>query len=171
MRQPTEEWRAVPGWEGAYEVSSLGRVRSLTRTIATERGSRTYKGRMLSPGLVGWGYRSVRLRADGRVDQKRVHQLVAAAFVGPCPEGFQVHHKDGNKENNQATNLEYVTPSENSTNAQSSLNRRRRLSDADIREIRALRGVATYHEIANRFGIGLATAWRIANGETWRSVE
>jgi hypothetical protein len=101
-----EEWRGVPGYP-SYRVSSLGRVVSL----------RPWRGlpvpRELAAGISGPGYRMVYLTAGGRGRHLYVHQLVAAAFHGPRPEGMEVRHLDGNRLNNAASNLSYGTTSQN----------------------------------------------------------
>lgn len=99
----TEIWRAVPGFTG-YEVSSTGRVRSYKRSAA---------GRLISLLPDGRGYMRVRLGDGTRMVARRVHQLVAEAFIGPRPEGREVRHLDGNGMNNIPSNLEYATAAVN----------------------------------------------------------
>ena len=100
----SEIWKPVPGHVG-YEVSSLGRVRSVDRYIAMRK-----KGRVLSPGRSSNGYLSVILA--GRAS-RTVHSLVAEAFIGPRPVGREVCHVDGDRGNAKAVNLRYGTPKEN----------------------------------------------------------
>jgi hypothetical protein len=109
-----EQWRAVVGYEGLYEVSDQGRVRSLTRTCwdATGTKARTRKGQYLKPGA-SRGYLSVRLCRNGSIQTLTVHSLVAAAFIGPRPEGMQVCHWNGNGGDNRLANLRYDSPSSN----------------------------------------------------------
>lgn len=114
MHQPThtppEEWRPVIGYEGAYEVSNHGRVRSLDRIITTKAGVRKRtKGRLLKPGLQRRGHLSVIVGGDA----KRVHRLVLEAFVGPAPKGHECCHSDGNPANNHLSNLRWGSQSEN----------------------------------------------------------
>lgn len=102
----SEEWRPVEGWP--YEVSSLGRVRNVVAR------SPTRVGRILRGNVDAGGYHNVRLSDAPRDRIYKVHRLVAAAFVGPQPTPLhEVNHIDGDKKNNQATNLEWVTRSEN----------------------------------------------------------
>lgn len=105
-----ERWRAIPGWEGLYEVSDLGRVRSLDH-----QGRRQFhRGRILKELVVTrTGYRGVGLHRDGSVEQAYVHELVLRAFVGPRPEGFQTRHLNGQNTDNRLANLKYGTPVEN----------------------------------------------------------
>ena len=118
-----EEWRPVVGWEGYYEVSSRGRIGSLERIVHRTRGmDYVHPGRILKPGTCwphgrkGPGYMFVNLSADGRQKVRRVHQLVAEAFLGVAPTeppGQQVRHLDGTSLNNTSTNLAWGTQSDN----------------------------------------------------------
>ena len=104
----TEEWRPIEGYEGLYEVSSYGRVRSLDRYVKTCYGSyRLYKGKVLSPGKKSDGYLLINLSCNGKYNTIRVHRLVAQAFL-PNPDNLpEVNHKDENKTNNSVENLEW----------------------------------------------------------------
>lgn len=104
----TEEWRDIPDYEGFYQVSSLGRVRS----SSNERGL-SKVGRLLRPGISADGYPRVVLSKCSKKTSCRVHRLVALTFSGPAPKGYQVDHVDGNKTNARSSNLEYVTHAEN----------------------------------------------------------
>lgn len=109
-----EEWRPVKGYEGLYEVSDMGRVRSLDRiVIASTPESPWYKrvspGRILSGGENGFGYRFVYLGKNGVISRHYIHRLVAAAFI-PNPNNYPIiNHKDENRSNNCADNLEWCT--------------------------------------------------------------
>ena len=111
MTKSIEEWRPVVGHEGAYEVSSLGRIRSLPREVpAGQRGgTRLISGRVLVTSIGRNGYRQVTLRKRTHM----VHTLVARSFIGERPEGYEVCHNDGDSDNNAATNLRYDTVSAN----------------------------------------------------------
>lgn len=98
-------WKPVTDWEGLYEVSDDGRVRSLPR--------RNTKGRELRFGTTHNGYLTVTFSANGRREARTVHRVVADAFLGPLPEGLHRAHCDGDKTNNAVSNIRYVTPSEN----------------------------------------------------------
>ena len=100
----TEEWRSIEGYEGQYEVSSYGRVRSLDMYVKSCYGSyRLRKGKILSPGIRPDGYLVVSLKYK----MFRVHRLVAQAFI-PNPDNLpQVNHKDEDKSNNRVDNLEW----------------------------------------------------------------
>lgn len=117
--QPTQErWLPVPGWEGFYEVSDLGRVRSIDRVIIRSNGHRVpLKGVVLSPESSSTRYLAVHLSGGGRHTVKRVHVLVAAAFIGPRPAGLLICHNDDDGHNNRAANLRYDTNRNNMLDA------------------------------------------------------
>jgi hypothetical protein len=101
----TEQWKPIPGFEGVYEVSDLGNVRSLARTNA--QGKR-YKGKLLRVATVPrTKVRQVVLFKDGVRHSSTVHKLVLTTFVGPAPEGQEVVHLDGDSSNNALTNLKW----------------------------------------------------------------
>ena len=109
-----EIWKDVVGYEGYYQVSNLGRVRSLDRIASN---GRKIKGKILSTKVnTPPYYPRVSLSVNGKMKLVQVHRLVAQAFVyNPDPEHkTQVGHKDESRTNNRADNLEWVTPKENS---------------------------------------------------------
>lgn len=111
-----EKWLPVPNYEGIYEVSSLGRVKSLARTV--KHGNGGYKevpDRILKAHPDGKGYLGVDLHKGSKASRKRfrVHSLVAQVFIGSRPEGLDVCHNDGDKHNNWVENLRYDTRKEN----------------------------------------------------------
>lgn len=112
----TESWKSVVGYEGIYEVSDQGRVKSLARTV--KHGNGGYKevpDRILKAHPDRKGYLGVSLHKGSKASRKRftVHSLVARAFIGPRPEGLDVCHNDGDKQNNWVENLRYDTRKEN----------------------------------------------------------
>ncbi|MFE2997947.1 NUMOD4 domain-containing protein [Nocardia sp. NPDC059246] len=113
----TEEWIDIDDWNGLYQVSDLGRVRSLSRKVPQKRwhndGKRTIRTRILKPGS-SRGYPQVVLQRDGRRVRYRIHRLVAGTFLADSYfEGAIVCHNDGDKTNNVVGNLRWDTPSEN----------------------------------------------------------
>lgn len=113
MVNVAEEWRTVIGRDG-YEVSSYGRVRSVARVIWRRGAPAKLKGKLLSQHKQNSGYLMVHL---GFGYQKLTHRLVAEAWLGTPPGGTDVNHIDGNKTNNRADNLEYVTRKQNMKHA------------------------------------------------------
>lgn len=110
----TERWLPIPGHEGRYEVSDLGRVRSLAQTT---RDGRRLKPRLLSGRPQTSGHLAALLTTDGVSRNALVHRLVLFAFVGPPPPGMHALHSDGDPANNRLSNLRWGTPSENSLDA------------------------------------------------------
>jgi hypothetical protein len=181
----TEEWRPVVGWEGFYEVSNLGQVRSLDRWVRSKSNSlRFRKGiilRQKDPGRhkkrKQLPYLLIHLRALPRSEHRSVHSLVIKAFVGPRPPGMVCNHMDGNPQNNHATNLEWVTPSENLQHAVrlgKQMGRRGEkhhatsLTETDIYHIRLLlRAGSMQQDLALMFGVSDGTISNIAHKKTW----
>ena len=109
-----ENWKPIKGYEGIYEVSDLGRVRSLDRQVDNGHGStRIAKGRIMKPHKHYNGYCSIGLSNDAIVTHVLIHRLVALAFVSGYHEGMEVNHIDENKQNNRADNLEWISRKEN----------------------------------------------------------
>lgn len=175
-----ECWKAVPDYEGIYEISDRGRVRSLDRI-----GFRgwSFKGKVLSPIPHSGGYLCVGLWVDGKGKSCYIHRLVALVFLGPCPEGMQVHHHDGQKTNNNLANLHYVTPAENIRHAfnagliepppppylRGEDHGQSKLTETDIREIRQTyeSGEITQRQLAAQYGVDESNISLIVNHESW----
>jgi hypothetical protein len=102
-------WRAIPGWEGLYEASDDGQVRSVERIT----GGYRRRGVLICGSLVKGGYRQICLSREGGRQYLLVHRLVALTFIGPCPDGLQACHNDGDSSNNAVRNLRYDTASAN----------------------------------------------------------
>ena len=106
------------GFEGLYEVSDRGRVRSVDRILQRGEHPISLKGRPLLGTISKRGYSVVSLRRPGQIQAKRyVHQLVALAFLKRKDGDTEVNHLDGNKQNNGVTNLEWCTHEENMAHA------------------------------------------------------
>lgn len=111
----TERWLPLFEWEGFYEISNLGRVRSITRTVPSiNTGQRRFQGKILRQGTnPRHGYRFVNLCRDRTQQSVRVARLVLETFVGPCPLGMEALHWDDDKSNNHLSNLRWGTRSQN----------------------------------------------------------
>ena len=105
-----EQWKPIPEWEGLYEASNLGRVKSLDHVAAN---GCTYRGKILTPSTTSKGYQVVQLWDAPRKNTARVHRLVIAAFIGPIPDGLLVRHMNDNPADNRLTNLKLGTPQDN----------------------------------------------------------
>jgi phage-related protein len=109
-----EIWKDVKGYEGLYQVSDLGRVRSLERKIVNRNGKHLLnKERILSQCPDTGGYLLVHFSANGFRGCKKVHNLVAEVFLGEKEDGYEVNHKNGINTDNRYLNLEYATHQEN----------------------------------------------------------
>lgn len=108
-------WRELPDFEGAYEVSDLGEVRSIDRWIDHPVNGHTFRqGRVLKQTTCSrQGYKKVNLSFEGVRSRWLVHVLVMRAFVGPRPTGFHTCHNNGDPADNRLVNLRYDTPSSN----------------------------------------------------------
>jgi len=113
-RRDAEKWADVAGYSGSYQVSSLGRVRSVERVDSD--GNRR-RGQHMIPYRKANGYVAVTLWSCGKGKERYVHRLVAAAFIDNPNDLPQVNHKDGDTANNAVENLEWVTNAENQTHA------------------------------------------------------
>lgn len=99
----SEIWKWISGYEGRYQISNKGRLKSFLRNKDGEIRSQKNQ--------YGW-YFTVNLKSeDGRIKTDKIHLIVAREFIGEIPKGYHVHHKDGNKQNNNVDNLEIIHPS------------------------------------------------------------
>lgn len=162
----TEEWRPIPGWEGCYSASTLGRLMNV----------RTGHIMSCQPNVKVHGYCSAMLyRGNGERKSYRVHRLIAMTFI-PNPEGkSEINHIDSNRGNNVVTNLEWATPKENRQHAvargtscaKTNPNFRFKLSLADVEAIKAKRANgASYLSLAKEYGVYDSHIARIISGRT-----
>ena len=113
-----EVWRPVVGYEGLYEVSSFGRIRSLERRARTANGYRKVPGKIMSPRPHHAGYVCMQFCVGHKRSYKTYHRVVAEAFI-PNPEGLpEINHKNGDKKDNRPENLEWCTRRQNIEHAQ-----------------------------------------------------
>lgn len=108
-----EEWRAVPEFEGYYEASTLGRVRSVKRVVKSERMTQCFSGRVLSAVVSNKGYPMVSMWRDGKRLTATVHKIVLLTFRGPRPPGAIIRHLNGDALDSRLENLAYGTPRQN----------------------------------------------------------
>ena len=182
---PEEQWRAIRGFEGRYEVSDQGRVRSLDRIVEVFRygkiHAKKYRGRVLKQVPNHRGYCTVQLGVNPGHNNWRVHHLVMAAFVGPMPDGLQVNHKNGIKTDNCPSNLEYVTCAENIRHARAKglaltpnwtgeNNPDAVLTEHLVRIIRQTPADVSTAELSRRIGKNGTTVWAARVGKTWKHV-
>lgn len=109
-----ETWKDIPGYEGYYQVSDLGRVKSLERLITYRDGrKRRYPSIIINDRDKNGFTRVTTLKKDNKGKTFTVNHLVMLAFVGKPPAGYEICHNDGNYQNNKLDNLRYDTRSEN----------------------------------------------------------
>lgn len=163
----TESWKDVPGYEGVYRVSSLGRVVSL----------HSKHQRILVPVLRNNGYLHVKLCGPAGKKQVSIHCLVAGVFIGPRPLGLDVSHINGDKSDNRYTNLLYESHSDNCSRRRShgtaytpkgELHHAAKLSVDKVGEIFRLRSNgASQKKIAKIFGVTQSNISRVLSGALW----
>ena len=172
-----ELWLAVKGFEGLYEVSDLGRVRSLDRTTKTRGdGKRISKGRVLKFKTDKYGYYCVCLRKNLKNHHKTVHRLIAEVFVENKENKPQVNHIDGNKLNNHYSNLEWCTTQENTEHAKvnglicsGTRCHKAKLNWNIVNEIRRnYEGTKTYKDLGIEYGVSPQTIRSLILGKTWK---
>lgn len=166
----TEEWRPVVGYEGLYEVSDWGRVRTIRRRRGRE---------FLMPRQTARGYFRAHLTdANGKESTQRIHRLVLLAFVGPCPEGHECSHLDGCRTNNRLSNLAWETVLQNharklehGTQAKGERIKSSKLTAAQVQDIRArVAARETHASVAKRYGLHVNYIWRLITNQRWRHV-
>lgn len=170
-----EKWRPVVGFEGEYDVSNLGRVRSLPRVIVRRDGVRLkVKGRMLAPRLAKCGgYHRVGLVGES---EDYIHRLVLEAFVGPCPPDHSCCHDNGDPTDNHLSNLRWGTQGDNESDKvrHGRSNRGERCSMAKLTASQAryaLEANAPAHDVARLLSVTDETIRRIRRGETWKDLK
>ena len=176
-----EEWRPIEGYEGFYEVSNLGQVRSLDRVVEDSRGERKLKGKLLKQLQKNAGYYGVGLWKEGKIKQAKVHRLVAIAFLGQPPEGHVVCHGPKGSQCNEITNLSWGTMKQNlgpDRVRDGTDNRGEKSSNAKLnsRQVRVIRRLIesksmTQEEIGNIFGVTEATIRDIKTRRRWGHLE
>ena len=180
-----EVWKDVKGYEGYYQVSNLGNVRSLDRIILCKNGSERFTvGKSLKPQMDYQGYLRVGLNFCGKFKTHRVHRLVALNFLDEKENKDQVNHVNGVKNDNRVTNLEWVTGSENIKHAiktglikdtfiknsnKGNLNPNSKLDEEDVKLIRQLRKDGyKLKELSDIFKVSVVHLSRICNYKYWK---
>ena len=178
----TEVWKDIPDFEGSYQVSNMGRVRSVDSVVTFSDGRvRKYKGKVLKPYINNTGYEQVMLYDDNGYNLKRVHRLLLETFKPHINmNDLDVNHIDGNKLNNHLTNLEWLTRRDNILHACDIglINNRGEdspnaiLSNADVLEIlQRLDTGELQKDIGLDYGVSNKYISQINRGVRWRAVK
>jgi hypothetical protein len=159
-----ETWKSI--FDGYYEVSDLGKVRR------AKPGPHTRVGKLVKIGYKSSPYGMVVLSANCRRKTCYVHILVARAFLGPCPRGKEVNHRDGKKKNCRLGNLEYLTRRQNVQHAiKLGLTVPVcKLSEKEVGQIRAeyTPRIVTQRMLAERFKVSESAIWFVLHRWTWK---
>ena len=165
-----EQWKEVPGYNGRYWVSDVGRIKSFA----------TGKERMLNPRPADDSYLKVTFTVHNKQKTFLLHRIVLSAFAGPCPEGYEGNHKDGNHLNNTVDNLEWISPLENARHAWKNgfMNPPRgenhgmaKLSESQALEIKQLLKQGVPHrKLAKMFNVHKSCITHISIGTTWTHI-
>lgn len=176
----TERWLPVPGWEGLYDVSDMGRVKSLARKVL-----RRYHGWQAVPECIlkgrvdKSGYLYVALSRPGRTFTVKVHRLVLLAFHGTSAQALSGDHINGDRLDNRAANLRFCTPAENSANmrrlgrqARGEKNSHAKLTADDVIEIRSRYSAGNISQptLARLYGVTHPTIGFIVRRRAWKHV-
>lgn len=169
-----EKWLPVPGYEGKYEISNYGRVKSLSRKLH----NRTTKTIIMRPHVCQDGRKTVALSKDGRYLHIAIARLVAWAFIGPQQDGLFVCHNNGNPSDDRPENLRYDTPAGNGLDKQIHGTQRRGetiswavITESDIPKIFELSYQMNYAQIGRMYNVTASNIQRILRRETWKHVE
>lgn len=164
-----EIWKDIKNYENLYQVSSLGQVRSLPRTTTTGRILKQNKSRF---------YKTVCLSKENKFESVSVHRLVAKHFIENPENKAYVNHIDGNKFNNEASNLEWTTPSENKLHAvkngftstpKGEKHWASKVTEKQVIEIRQQRN-KPLKVLADKYKVSVQTVSDIINRKKWKHI-
>jgi hypothetical protein len=176
-----EQWKKVAGFEEFYEVSNLGRFRSLPKVINGRWGRTKYKGRIITPTKHSHGYGVLSLVGEDGKFSVRSHKYVALAFCDNPESKPCVNHIDGNKMNNRADNLEWVTHSENTlhafktglmNNPSGSECHNSKLEENEVKHIRKMVDGGFYQQsfLAECYNVSKSTISDLIHRRTWKHI-
>lgn len=177
----TELWKPIPGYGGHFEASSFGRIKRNARTVTKFCGlngkvvRQLYQELILSTHKQKHGHLLVHIGFDNKKVSLAVHRAVLLAFVGPCPEGMEACHNDGDPSNNSRENLRWDTHLANNQDRKAhgryAVGEKHPMATLTIEKVRLIRAAASHAEAAKLAGIPYRHAWRIRSGESWSQVE
>lgn len=165
-----EEWKDITGFEGLYQISSHGRVKSYPKTVKLGNGGMNYfPGRIMKPEVMKLGYIRAQLNNNGVRKRVLVHILVASHFVENPQLGKEVNHKDGNKANNHFRNLEWLSKSENVKHSYDVIGRKKAFHKKRAVNMISLSGIViktfpSINDAASKTGISTGNIHGACNG-------
>lgn len=175
-----EFWKDIKGYEGHYQVSNLGKVKSLARIVESRKGVfLNKKEKFLSDWNCGKGYRKVKLSKDAIEKSIRVHRLVAETFLSNPKAKLEVNHINGIKDDNRVENLEWCTSSENTLHAlnfklklsqKGSQHGMSKLNEKQVLEIRAIGRSKTLKEISKIYNVDMSLISSILLNKIWNHI-
>jgi hypothetical protein len=177
-----ETWKDIPGYEGYYQASSLGKIRSLDRVSTHWKGiTQIKKGKEISISADIKGYLKISLMKSGTRKSFKAHRLIAITFLDNKDNLSDVNHKNLNKADNSVSNLEWCSHKENCEHA--SLNGRKgggmgsknhfsKLTETDVLEIRDLFkiGKETRKSLAEKYSVDYTLIWQIVARKAWKHI-
>lgn len=174
-----EFWKDIQGFEGIYQVSNLGRVRSLDRFISCDNKMWLKKGKIMSQHTHSIGYKRISLHKNSVKHKLLVHRIVATAFISNPDNKPDINHIDGNPQNNYVGNLEWITESENTQHAynlglmkpRSGINNpmaKLTLRDIEIIKMLYCNKRLSQRNIARQFGVSNTTIGKVINNISYQ---
>lgn len=178
MKTEQEIWKDVPGYEGLYQASNCGRIRSLDRVVKFKDGRQSFKkGVVLAHEIRKDETHKVKISKNNNSKCVAVHRIIALAFI-PNPNSLpQVNHIDGSRHNNNVDNLEWITISGNIKHAYDmgllkptigEKHPRAKLTESDVRSI--LNDNRPHNEIAKDYGVKRSTVYDIKSRKRWKHI-
>lgn len=172
-----EKWKNIPGFENKYQVSDTGIVRSLPRIVDRgTKGLRKTRLKIISQSVSNTNspYKRCTLFKNSVRHYKDVHVLVALAFIGPRPHDHEIHHIDGNRLNNNLSNIAYLTIAEHRATRNMPKGSQHPNSVLTEQEVIALRqdhkSGLTYKQLGVKYGVSTMSSWRIARRKAWTHI-
>ena len=181
-----EIWSDIEGYKGHYQISSFGNIRSVDRKIKKfnniEKKITDFciKGKLLKPKTRKDGYKIIYLSKDNNKKELYIHHLVAFAFIGKRPKDHHICHNDGNKSNNNLSNLRYGTRSDNANDTllhgtcyfkKGENNPSSKLKDDDIKYIWKNKGIKTQNKLSLELGVCRQAISSIYNQKNWKHLK